>query len=98
MICRALLAIAAAALLAAPVPSAEPGVDPLSIADDDFARHRDPAEWRGLAVERVEFREAPVRWRLWRIVNSARLRGPLWLVPHDNEHGAFDAALVAVRA
>lgn len=38
-----------------------------------------------------------MRWRLWRITSDARPRGPLWLVPHDNEDGAFDAALVAVR-
>lgn len=73
-------------------------VDPLAIADDDFARHRDAATWAGLRVEKVEFREDRVRWRLWRIVSTERPRGPLWLVPHDNEHGAFDAALAAVRA
>lgn len=73
-------------------------VNLLTIVDDDFARHRDSAEWRGLAVERLEFREDRVHWRLWRIVNTARPKGPLWLVPHDNENGAFDAALVAVRA
>lgn len=97
MLRRTLLVLAAALALASPAPTAVPGVDPLTIADDDFARHRDPAEWRGLSVERVEFSEGTTRWQLWRIVNSARPKGPLWLVPHDNENGAFDAALVAVR-
>ena len=91
--------LALAALLA--LGSADPGgvtVDPLTLQDDDFARHRDPAIWQGLKVERIEFREDRVRWRLHRITSIARPKGPLWLVLHDNEHGAFDAALVAVRA
>lgn len=95
---RRLLLVLAAPLLLGITEAPAVTVDPLTLSDDDFARHRDPAEWRGLAVEKIEFREAPVRWRLWRIVNTARPRGPLWLVPHDNESGAFDAALAAVRA
>lgn len=90
---------AAAAWLALAGPS-EPHaaitpVDPLTVQDDDFARHRDPAEWKGLKVSRIEFREERAAWRLWRIA-SAR-KGPLWFVPHDNENGGFEAALVAVR-
>jgi len=72
-------------------------VDPLRVADDDFARHRDPAEWRRLSVSRLEFREERAAWRLWRIVNERQRRGPLWFVPHDNENAGFEAALVAVR-
>jgi hypothetical protein len=98
MIRAALLALMAPLAMSVSAPGPGVPVDPLTLADDDFARHRDPAEWRGLAVERVEFHEAQVRWRLWRITNGARPRGPLWLVLHDNESGAFDAALMAVRA
>jgi hypothetical protein len=72
-------------------------VDPLTVEDDDFARHRDPAEWRGLAVSRIEFREERAAWRLWRIANLRHRRGPLWFVPHDNENAGFEAALVVVR-
>lgn len=72
-------------------------VDPLTVQDDDFARHRDPAEWKGLAVTRIEFREERAAWRMWRIVNTARRKGPLFFVPHDNENAGFEAALVAVR-
>ncbi|APR53527.1 hypothetical protein CA223_06465 [Sphingomonas koreensis] len=72
-------------------------VDPLTIADDDFARHRDPAEWRGLAVSQIEFREERGAWRLFRIVNVKKPRGPLWFVPHDNENAGFEAALAGVR-
>lgn len=72
-------------------------VDPLTIADDDFARHRDPAEWRGLAVSQIEFREERGVWRLFRIANTKKPRGPLWFVPHDNENAGFEAALAGVR-
>lgn len=81
---------------AAPPPPGVP-VDPLTVEDDDFARHRDPAEWRGLAVSRVEFRDERAEWRLWRIVSKHRPRGPLWFVPHDNENGGFEAGLAALR-
>lgn len=73
-------------------------LDPLAIADDDFARHRDPETWRGLAVSRIEFREERGNWRLFRIVNTGKPRGPLWFVPHDNENAGFEAALAGVRA
>ncbi|WP_448664265.1 hypothetical protein ACG3SL_06200 [Sphingomonas sp. CJ20] len=72
-------------------------VNPLTVQDDDFARHRDPAEWKGLKVSRIAFREERGDWRMWRIVNTARPRGPLWFVPHDNENAGFEAALVSVR-
>lgn len=72
-------------------------VNPLTIADDDFARHRDPAEWRGLAVSQIEFREERGAWRLFRIANVKKPRGPLWFVPHDNENAGFEAALAGVR-
>ena len=73
-------------------------VDPLTVDDDDFARHRDPSEWKGLKVSRVEFAEWGVRWRLWMIEPAQRRDGPLWVVPHDNENAAFEASLVAVRS
>jgi hypothetical protein len=72
-------------------------IDPLTVQDDDFARHRDSAEWRGLAVARIEFREERAAWRLWRIANARHRRGPLWFVPHDNENAGFEAGLEAVR-
>lgn len=95
-----------AALLSAPAaqpaPPAEPGisvvrVDPATVDDADFARHRAERHWRGLTVELVTFREGPATWRLWRIVNRRRPDGPLWVAPHDNEHAAFSAGLASVR-
>jgi len=72
-------------------------VDPLTIQDDDFARHRDTAEWQGLTVERIEFQNERTSWRLWRIADPAHPKGPLWFVPHDNENAGFEAALVELR-
>jgi hypothetical protein len=98
---RATLALAAAWLALSGASEAEPSVttrvDPLTTQDDDFARHRDPAEWRGLSVERIEFQSERTAWRLWRIADPARRRGPLWFVPHDNENAGFEAALAAIR-
>jgi hypothetical protein len=72
-------------------------VDPLTVQDDDFARHRDPAEWKSLVVTSIEFREERAAWRLWRIHNAHHPKGPLWFVPHDNENAGFEAGLEAVR-
>lgn len=72
-------------------------VDPLAVQDDDFARHRDPAEWQGLTVERIAFRNERTAWRLWRIADPAKKQGPLWFVPHDNENAGFEAALIVLR-
>lgn len=90
------LALAPVFLIGAAQPVATP-VNPLTIQDDDFARHRDPATWRDLSVSRIAFTEERTTWRLWRIENRARPNGPLWFVPHDNENAGFEAALVAVR-
>ena len=94
-----ILALAALALTGAqPAPDVRSTrVDPMTVQDDDFARHRDPAEWRGLTVHRLDFREERATWRLWKVENRARPDGPLWFVPHDNENAGFEAALVAVR-
>ncbi len=73
-------------------------IDPLTIADDDFARQRDPAIWRGLVVQRIAFTEADATWRFWRISNLAQPDGPLWVVTHDNENATFAAALTAVKS
>jgi hypothetical protein len=96
---RRIIATLAASLLfgaAAPVVNVA-RVDPLTLEDDDFRRHRDPVTWRGLRVERIAFTEERARWRLWRVTDPARPNGPLWFVPHDDENAGFEAALVALR-
>jgi len=73
-------------------------IDPLTVADEDFARNRDPESWAGLSISRITFREGLVTWRVWRIANQRRRDGPLWVLPHDNENSTFAAALIAVRS
>ncbi len=94
-----LAALAIAALFgAAPAdPAAVRHVDPLTVQDDDFARHRYAAEWKNLAVTSLTFREERAEWRLWRIANTKHRKGPLFFVPHDNENAGFEAGLAAVR-
>lgn len=99
MIRPALLAAGWLALTSAsPERASVTPVDPLTVQDDDFERHRDPREWEELSVQRVEFREERATWRLWRIENRRHRKGPLWFVPHDNENAGFEAALWAVRS
>ncbi len=73
-------------------------VDPLTMGTDDFTRLADPALWEGLTVTRIEFRDDRAFWRIYRIDNIRKPKGPLWFVPHDNENAAFQAAIYAVRA
>jgi hypothetical protein len=80
-----------------PGPVTSVRVHPLKVQDDDFARHRLPAEWRGLRVTRIDFAEERATWRLYRIADPRRPRGPLWFVPHDDENAGFEAALRAIR-
>ncbi|MES2095787.1 MAG: hypothetical protein V4459_03435 [Pseudomonadota bacterium] len=72
-------------------------IDPTTIVDDDFRRNRAPDLWRNLSVQHLTFQDGRATWRLWRIVNTCNPNGPLWVVPHDNENAAFDAAVRAVR-
>ncbi len=67
-----LLAIAAAALFAASPPDAATvrAVDPMTVQDDDFARHRDPAEWWVSPSRRSSSARSVPSWRLWRIANA----------------------------
>ena len=97
---RWLLALATLPLIVGaydPGPIVVATVDPLSVDDDDFARHRDPADWTGLKVEDIAFDEERARWHLFRITKPGHADGPLWFVPHDNENAGFEAGLIAVR-
>jgi hypothetical protein len=72
-------------------------IDPLTVDDEDFARHRDPREWAGLSVRRLVFTDGEIDWSVWRIVNEQHRHGPLWVLPHDNENATFGAALAALH-
>lgn len=88
---------AAAPWLPVVPPAWSEAIDPLTVDDEDFARHRDPREWAGLAVRRFIFSDGTMNWRVWRIVNEQHRDGPLWVLPHDNENATFGAALAALH-
>lgn len=68
------------------------------LADDDVQRNRGNAEFlTGLSVSEARFSEAGFNWHLLRFVNYAKPDGPLWIVPHDDENAAFDAAIAALK-
>jgi hypothetical protein len=88
---------AVAAWLPVVPPAWSEAIDPLTVDDEDFARHRDPHEWAGLSVRRFIFSDGTMNWRVWRIVNEQHRDGPLWVLPHDNENATFGAALAALH-
>jgi len=90
--------VAPAQIVSAPIQKIVTPVDPMTMGTDDFTRLANPAIWDGLSVTRIEFREDRAFWRAYRIVNLRNPNGPLWFVPHDNENGAFQAAVFAVRS
>ena len=76
------------------IPSAEIG----ALADDDLQRHSGDAYYlTGLHISERRFSEAGFDWHLLRFVNSSKPDGPLWVVPHDDENAAFDAAIAALK-
>lgn len=69
-----------------------------TLADDDLQRHRGDANYlTGLIISERRFSEAGFDWHLLRFANSAKPDGPLWVVPHDDENAAFDAAIAALK-
>ena len=82
---------------ALPASAAWTRLDPLSVQDADFGRHRSPAKWKGLRVEETRFVENGFAWHFFRITNEATPGGYFWAVPHDDENAGFSAALTGVR-
>jgi hypothetical protein len=75
-----------------------PGNDLLAIQDDDIRRHAGDADFfAGLKIEQSYFVENGFRWHLLRFTRPDKPDGPLWMVPHDNENAAFDAAVTALK-
>lgn len=66
--------------------------------DDDLGRHAGEGGYlEGLDVSERRFSENGFDWHLIRFVNSAKPDGPLWMVPHDDENPAFEAAIIALK-
>src|SRR5215469_488383 len=70
-------------------------VPPLEVPDrdDDFRRNAQDLSNPDLCITVDQFEEGGRPWTLEIIRNRKRASGPLWAVPHDNEHAAFDSAV-----
>jgi hypothetical protein len=80
---------------AAGSPCLSPG--DLPNADEDVARNHAALADMALCIEQDRFDEGGLHWSLLIIRNAARPDDVLWVVPHNNEHDAFDSALHGVR-
>ncbi len=65
--------------------------------DGDVPRNRTALASPDLCLRLEVFTEGSMQWVLQVIQNKKRPRGPLWVVPHDDEDVAFDSAVDAVR-
>lgn len=66
--------------------------------DDDLGRHKTEVGYLdGLDVSHQRFSENGFDWHLIRFANRLNPDGPLWMVPHDDENAAFEAAITAVK-
>jgi hypothetical protein len=69
-----------------------------SVADDDIARHSgDPQFWDGIAIAERRFSEAGFDWHLLRFTNLQNPYNVIWVVPHDDENGAFEGGIAALK-
>lgn len=75
------------------------GKDLVAFADDDLQRHAgEPDYLAGIDVEETFVRENGFIWHLLRYTSRTNPAGPLWMVPHDDENAAFEAAIQALKA
>lgn len=69
-----------------------------TIADDDIQRHaHDPAFWEGIVITERKFSEAGFDWHLLKFSSVRNPSSIIWVVPHDDENGAFEAMIAAIK-
>lgn len=71
--------------------------DQLFDEDGDVTRNRAALASPDLCLRLEVFTEGNLQWVLQIIQNKKRPRGPLWVVPHDDEDVAFDSAVNGVQ-
>jgi len=64
--------------------------------DGDVRRNRELLSSQKLCLKQETFQEGPLRWHLQIIQNKDKPGSVLWLIPHDNENTAFDAAVYGI--
>ena len=52
---------------------------------------------KNLCTYTISFKEHKYHWKMLLVYNSLQSKGPFWLLPHDDENTAFDAAVYAVN-
>jgi hypothetical protein len=71
-------------------------LSPAGSASRDIVRHQRSIDAAGLCYRRETVREGGFDW-VFHVLESPRAAdGPFWVLPHDNENSAFEAALHAV--
>ncbi len=71
-------------------------IAPARSASGDIRRHRAEIERAPLCYRRQEVHEWPYHWVFHVLEHREAADGPFWVLPHDDEDTAFDAALQAV--
>ena len=68
--------------------------DPSRERDPDIARNLNTIRKAGLCFKKVVLSEGKYRW-VFEVFSHPSHKGPFWVVPHDDENAAFDAAVYA---
>lgn len=73
-------------------------MDPARVADPDVRANLEKFKCGGLCYREKTVTIKGSEVRLQFVTNPARRRGPVWVVPHDNEDSAFDTAVYSAIA
>ncbi len=94
------LSVSASALHAASAPKQVPEgcLDPAVHGDVDVRANLTKISRGGLCFTKETISDPAGVIRLQIITNPSRTNGPIWVVPHDDEQSAFDAAVYAALA
>ncbi|ESQ14437.1 MAG: hypothetical protein N838_11570 [Thiohalocapsa sp. PB-PSB1] len=71
-------------------------MDPAGVDARDIQRNLNAIRNARLCYRRQQVREGPFRWVFHILEHPKAPKGPFWVLPHDNENTAFDAAVYAV--
>ena len=72
-------------------------LDPAMSDYPDVQRHLGKIRSAGFCYRRQMVREGRFRWVFHILRHPKEREGPFWLIPHDNENAAFDAAVYAIE-
>ena len=81
-----------------PSPWTVTSADALVQIDDDIRRNNGkPGYFKDIEISERRFVENGFAWHLIRFASKERAKGPLWIVPHDDENAGFDAMIAALK-